>query len=193
MSHYLFELAIFMLIAFFLGCLFGWFLRNVFGTHPQTVAAAAPAVIAAAPVAVAKDVAAPVLVRPAPMPTAPRPAPIPISEPVGRMERPKGLAAAREGQADNLQRISGIGPKNEAILHNLGIFHFDQISAWTSKEVAWVDDHLRFNGRIIREEWIRQASLLTTGKEAEFMSEFGTGGMKGKDGQTHSGSHTRKR
>jgi len=32
MSHYLFELAVFMLIAYGLGCLFGWFMRNVFGT-----------------------------------------------------------------------------------------------------------------------------------------------------------------
>ena len=32
MSHYLIELAVFMLIAYGLGCLFGWLMRNVFGT-----------------------------------------------------------------------------------------------------------------------------------------------------------------
>ena len=188
MLHYLIELAIFMLVAYFLGCVFGWFLKNVFGTHPQAAMVAAPVVVAA--------VSAPVLVRPAPTPIpppAPRPAPVPVVEPVGKMERPKGLSAARGGKADNLQRISGIGPKNESILHNLGIFHFDQIAAWTAKEVSWVDDHLRFNGRIIREEWIRQAGLLATGKEDEFTREFGSGGLKGKDGQTQSGTHTRKR
>ena len=185
MSHYLIELAIFILIAYFLGCLFGWFLRNVFGTHPQAAAVMAPVVAA---------VAAPAIARPAPIPIAtPRPAPMPVVEPVGKMERPKGLSAARGGKADNLQRISGVGPKNESILHNLGVFHFDQIAAWTAKEVAWVDDHLRFNGRIIREEWIRQADLLAAGKEEEFTREFGTGGLKGKDGQTQSGTHTRKR
>ena len=203
MSHYLIELAFFMLMAYIVGCLFGWFLRNVFGTHPEVAAVAVPVVAVAAPVVVAAAaVAAPVLVRPAPIvppPLAPRPAPIPVAtpvamaEPVGKMERPRGLPAARGGKADNLQRISGIGPKNESILHNLGVFHFDQIAAWNAKEVTWVDDHLRFNGRIIREEWVRQAGLLATGKESEFMSEFGTGGIKGKDGQTHSGSHTRKR
>lgn len=185
MLHYLIELAIFMLIAYFLGCLFGWFLRNVFGTHPQVAAVAAPVVAAA--------VAAPIIVRPAPMPPPPRPAPIPIAEPVGKMERPRGLSGARGGKADNLQRISGIGPKNESILHNLGIFHFDQVAAWTSKEVSWVDDHLRFNGRIVREEWIHQAGLLAAGKEEEFTRDYGTGGLKGKDGQTHSGSQTRRR
>ena len=188
MSHYLIELAVFMLIAYFLGCAFGWFLRNVFGTRPQMAAVTAPVVAAAA--------IAPVVERTVitPKPMAPRPAPTPVvAEPAGKMERPKGLSAARGGKADDLQRISGVGPKNELILHNLGIFHFDQIAAWTSKEVSWVDDHLRFNGRIMREEWIRQAGLLAQGKEEEFTREFGTGGLKGKDGQTQSGTHTRKR
>jgi len=196
MSHLLIELALWMLMAYFLGCVFGWFVKNVFGKTPIVAAAAAPTVVA------------PIVARPAPIPVAaPRPAPVPIPAPVmkaaeptvilpasaGTMERPKGLAGARGGKADDLQRISGIGPKNEAILHNLGFFHFDQIAAWTPKEVAWVDDHLRFGGRIQREEWIKQAGLLASGKEEEFMREYGTGGLKGKDGQTHSGSQTRKR
>ena len=185
MSHYLIELAVFMLIAYAVGCLFGWFMRNVFGTHPHVAAVAAPMVAAAAP-AVAHR-------APTPIPT-PRPASMPVMvEPSGKMERPKGLAAARGGKADNLQRISGVGPKNEVILHNLGIFHFDQIAAWTSQEVSWVDDHLRFNGRIVREEWTHQAGLLVAGKEDEFMRKYGTGGVKSKDGQTQSGSETRKR
>ncbi len=187
MLHYLIELAIFMLIAYFFGCLFGWFLRNVFGTHPQLAAVAAPVVAAA--------VATPVLARTASVEpsAAPRPAPIPIVAPVGKMVRPKGLPGARGGKADNLQRISGVGPKNESILHDLGIFHFDQVAAWTANEVAWVDDHLRFNGRIVRKEWIHQAGLLAAGKEEEFTRVFGSGGLRGKDGQTHSGSQTRKR
>ena len=196
-------------MAYMFGCFFGWFLRNVFGTHPQVADIAAPSIAAT-----------PVLERPTPMPPpkpvamtppqpvavarpqpTPRPAPIPIAspvgvalaEPVGKMARPKGLSAARGGKADDLKRISGIGPKNEGILHNLGFFHFDQIAAWTAKEVSWVDDHLRFNGRIMREEWVRQARLLSLGKEDEFTREFGTGGLKAKDGQTLSGSQTRKR
>ncbi len=68
--------------------------------------------------------------------------------PSANLNGPKGIAAARGGKADKLQRISGIGPKNEKILHGLGIFHFDQIAAWSREQVAWVDDHLKFNGRI---------------------------------------------
>jgi predicted flap endonuclease-1-like 5' DNA nuclease len=110
----------------------------------------------------------------------------------GKMTKPKGITKARGGKSDDLQRISGIGPKNESILHSLGFFHFDQIAAWTATEVNWVDDHLRFNGRIKREEWIRQARLLFEGKEAEFARLYGTGGLKGKKGETQSGSRTRK-
>jgi predicted flap endonuclease-1-like 5' DNA nuclease len=110
----------------------------------------------------------------------------------GKMVKPKGMTKARGGKPDNLQRISGIGPKNESVLHGLGFFHFDQIAAWTATEVNWVDDHLKFNGRIKREEWIRQARLLHEGKEAEFAKLYGTGGMKNKKGETQSGSRTRK-
>lgn len=110
----------------------------------------------------------------------------------GKMNKPKGISKARGGKADDLQRISGVGPKNESVLHSLGFFHFDQIAAWTSTEVNWVDDHLRFGGRIKREEWIRQARLLAEGKEAEFAKLYGTGGLKNKKGETLSGSRTRK-
>jgi predicted flap endonuclease-1-like 5' DNA nuclease len=110
----------------------------------------------------------------------------------GKMQRPRGITAARGGKADNLQRISGVGPKNEKILHGLGFFHFDQIAEWTAKEVEWVDDHLRFGGRIKREEWIKQARLLADGKEAEFTRLYGTGGLSNKKGETLSGSRTRK-
>ena len=98
----------------------------------------------------------------------------------GKMAKPKGIAKARGGKADDLQRINGIGPKNESILHSLGFFHFDQIAAWTATEVNWVDNHLKFNGRIRREEWIRQGRLLFEGKEAEFTRLYGTGGLKNK-------------
>ncbi|MEO6609986.1 MAG: hypothetical protein ABIN69_16120 [Aestuariivirga sp.] len=187
MSHYILELAIWLLLAYFVGCACGWILRNIVGQG-----ASGPAMAVAEPAMVAAE--------PAPTPrvpvhiAAPKPVPVAaVSAAIGKMERPKGITAARSGKADNLQRISGVGPKNEGILNNLGIYHFDQIAAWTVEQVTWVDDHLRFNGRIQREEWIRQAALLAAGKEAEFTKEFGTGGLKNKQGESRSGSHTRKR
>ena len=70
--------------------------------------------------------------------------------------------AAPQGEADDLKRIKGIGPKIEGILHSLGIWHFHQIAAWTPDNVAWVNDQLSFKGRIEREEWIPQAKKLAS-------------------------------
>jgi predicted flap endonuclease-1-like 5' DNA nuclease len=110
------------------------------------------------------------------------------SEPVGK---PKGLSAPR-GKPDNLQRLNGIGPKYEKILHSLGFFHFDQIASWTAQQVDWIDNHLNFNGRIKREEWIRQAQLLADGKDEQFERDYGTGGLKNAQGEIQPGNRTRK-
>ncbi|MFN0263495.1 hypothetical protein ACKTEK_06410 [Tepidamorphus sp. 3E244] len=73
--------------------------------------------------------------------------------------RPKGLEAPR-GAADDLKSIAGIGPKLEIVLNDLGIYHFDQIAAWSAAEIAWVDAYLKFKGRIARDQWIAQAERL---------------------------------
>jgi predicted flap endonuclease-1-like 5' DNA nuclease len=87
--------------------------------------------------------------------------------------RPTGLEAPRGGVADDLQLIAGVGPKIETILHDLGIYHYDQIAAWTEREVEWVDDYLKFSGRIIRENWIAQAAALARGGRDEYVKVFG--------------------
>lgn len=75
-------------------------------------------------------------------------------------KQPETLAAPRDGKPDDLKKLKGVGPKLEALLHELGVFHFDQIAAWTPEEVAWVDERLSFKGRIEREGWIAQAKEL---------------------------------
>lgn len=82
----------------------------------------------------------------------------------GEGTRPANLLdAAREGGPDDLKRISGVGPKLEGVLHENGVFHFDQIAAWNATDIAYMDDKLSFKGRIERDDWIAQAK--------EFMSE----------------------
>ncbi len=80
--------------------------------------------------------------------------------PAAAAARPQGLPEPRGGIADDLKKIKGIGRQNEARLNALGIFHFDQIAAWTPGETEWVGDHLAFPGRIEREDWIGQARRL---------------------------------
>jgi predicted flap endonuclease-1-like 5' DNA nuclease len=77
--------------------------------------------------------------------------------------RPAGLPAPRNGVADDLQRIRGIGRRNEQLLNSLGIFHFGQIAAWTPAEARWVAAFLAFPERIERDDWIGQATILASG------------------------------
>lgn len=74
--------------------------------------------------------------------------------------RAPALMTKPEGKPDDLQRISGIGPKLEQKLNAMGVWHYRQIAAWGPKEVAWMDDQLNFKGRIDRDEWIAQAGEL---------------------------------
>ena len=89
--------------------------------------------------------------------------------------RPAGLAAARNGNADDLKRIKGIGPVNEGKLNALGIFHFDQIAAWSRQEIRWVGAYLSFPGRIDREDWTGQAGPLARGEDTEFSKRVDAG------------------
>lgn len=75
------------------------------------------------------------------------------------------LDAPRGGKADDLKEISGVGPKLEGILHDNGVYHFDQIAAWGKDEIAYMDDQLSFKGRIERDGWIDQATTLAAEKE----------------------------
>lgn len=92
--------------------------------------------------------------------------------------RPEALSAAREGGADDLKRIKGIGPKIEKLCNELGFYHFDQIAGWSAAEVAWVNANLAgFKGRVSRDNWVEQAKLLASGEETEFSKRVDKGGV----------------
>ena len=92
--------------------------------------------------------------------------------------KPEMLTAPRDGGADNLKEIKGVGPKLETLLHEMGIYHFDQIASWSETEVAWMDQNLKgFKGRVSRDTWIAQAQVLAAGGETEFSSKVGKGGV----------------
>lgn len=75
-------------------------------------------------------------------------------------KKPRTMNAPRKAGADDLKLISGVGPKLEGVLNELGFWHFDQIAKWTKSEIAWVDERLKFKGRIERDKWIAQAKKL---------------------------------
>ncbi len=89
--------------------------------------------------------------------------------------KPELLSAPNGGKKDDLKRIKGVGPKIEETLNELGVYHFAQIAGWNENNKAWVDDQLKFKGRIDREDWIAQAKLLAEGGETEFSRRVDSG------------------
>ena len=101
-----------------------------------------------------------------------------IPERVDRNRTTKAEAAAEKaaagplfkkpaGAADDLTKISGVGPVLVEKLNALGITRFEQIAAFTDDDIAKVDDRLDFKGRIEREDWISQAVALMAESTAD--------------------------
>jgi len=72
-------------------------------------------------------------------------------------------APAAAAGADDLKKLSGVGPALEKKLLVDGVTTFAQIAAWSPEDVAAIDEQLSFKGRIEREGWIEQAKELAKG------------------------------
>ncbi len=139
----------------------------------KTAPAAVPAATATAPTATT-PAAAPAAASTAKAAEKPKAA----AKPVAADGKPEMLSAPRDGGADDLKQIKGVGPKLEKLLHSMGFYHFDQIAGWRKKEVEWVDENLEgFKGRVSRDEWVKQAKVLAKGGETEFSKKVAKGGV----------------
>ena len=68
-------------------------------------------------------------------------------------------------QPDDLRQIRGIGTKIEAQCHQLGIYSYAQIAAWTPEDIAHIDVQMRgFEGRASRDDWVSEAKALMAEK-----------------------------
>jgi len=65
-----------------------------------------------------------------------------------------------DGEADDLKKISGVGPVIEKKLNELGIYHFKQIAELTNEQALAIDEAIAFKGRIERDDWLGQAKKL---------------------------------
>lgn len=163
------ESALLLLAAFLLGCVIGYFARRFAGQRPQTAVATPiplapatpPATIAAAPLATeplqVTEATRPKAARKARAAKAPSRTPKRAAKTV---DEPELLSAPRDGVADDLKKIKGIGPKLEAVLNENGVYHYDQIASWNANAIAVMDQRLSFRGRIEREQWVAQAKVL---------------------------------
>jgi molybdopterin-containing oxidoreductase family membrane subunit len=72
-----------------------------------------------------------------------------------------GFFDEETGVADDLKKISGVGPKLEATLNSIGIYTFLQVSKMTKKDYDLLDELTgSFPGRAERDDWAGQAKKL---------------------------------
>ena len=65
--------------------------------------------------------------------------------------------------ADDLKRISGIGPRLEKVLNGMGIRTWADIARWTEADMREIDDKLGLDNRVLRDNWATQAKALLEG------------------------------
>ncbi|SLN34578.1 50S ribosomal protein L21 [Roseovarius albus] len=88
----------------------------------------------------------------------------PAKKPAAKKAAPKAEAKAEApAGADDLKKLSGVGPALEKKLLAAGVTTFAQIAAWSDTDIAEFDEKLSFKGRIEREGWVEQAKELTKG------------------------------
>ncbi len=145
----------------------------------EAAAAKTEAPVVAAPEVVqapkAKAVRKPAAVKKAAAPAEPVPAPVKAvpakpaaakakAAPKAVAKAPVKLKAPAKSPAkladSDLKTISGIGPKLESLLKDMGVTTIAQIAGWTDKDIARFDKELGFEGRIVRDDWVGQAKAL---------------------------------
>lgn len=86
-----------------------------------------------------------------------------VKAPAKRTAKSKTKPKSSAGLAieDDLKRISGIGPKLEAVLKSKGVTTLAEIAGWTDKDIARLNDELGLEGRIARDDWVGQAKALS--------------------------------
>ena len=77
-----------------------------------------------------------------------------------------------KGEADNLARIKGVTPELAGQLNGIGVIKFDQIANFSDDDIANVDELLSLDGRIEKDDWVRQAQgLVAEAAAAELPAE----------------------
>jgi large subunit ribosomal protein L19 len=84
----------------------------------------------------------------------------------GKQEAFKGFKRPK-GDPDDLKLITGITPETEAKLNKLGLIKFEQIANLTDDEIEKLDETLKLNGAVERDDW--------TAKAVELMAETTAG------------------
>jgi len=78
----------------------------------------------------------------------------------------------QKGEPDDLTRIKGIDADLAARLTQLNVVRFDQMANFSDDDIANVDEALKLDGRMEREDWVGQArNLVAEASAAEASAE----------------------
>ncbi|MCP2669906.1 hypothetical protein NHF40_03080 [Maricaulaceae bacterium EIL42A08] len=75
----------------------------------------------------------------------------------------KPAAPASSSAVDDLTQIKGLGPKAAEKLNGEGVTRLSQIAVWSDGDVERFDALINGRGRIVRDEWVKQAKALSEG------------------------------
>src|SRR5574344_271039 len=78
----------------------------------------------------------------------------------------------KTNKKDNLKKIKGIDEDIENELFKLGIYHFEQISIWSSKNSEWIENFLNLPNYVRANQWVEQAKILKTGRETSYSQKL---------------------
>lgn len=84
----------------------------------------------------------------------------------------KPMVLSSSNRKDNLKKIKGIDEDIENELFSLGIYHFEQISSWTSKNTEWIENFLNLPNYVRANQWLEQAKILKTGRETNYSQKL---------------------
>ncbi len=85
------------------------------------------------------------------------------------------IGYASSSDADNLQKIIGIGPYTEEKLNDIGIYTYAQISKFSDKDIEIVTELIRFfPDRIKNDNWVSKAKTLVQQKKSGLIPDEDT-------------------
>ena len=88
----------------------------------------------------------------------------------GAVTKPE--ARGRADAPNDLTRIKGIGPALAAKLNAQGVTRYEHIACMTPADIDRIEAALKFKGRMARDQWIEQATMLADGKVASHRERF---------------------
>jgi predicted flap endonuclease-1-like 5' DNA nuclease len=93
------------------------------------------------------------------------PVPVEALSAIKQPATPTALPAVKEAAvSDRLDLVRGIDAASAAVLHDGGCAHWADVAGWRRADIDRIEAMLGTRGRISKEGWIEQASLLASGR-----------------------------